>query len=112
MVDELHSDRRFTIRVSTPDPSGNPIAVRAAVYASDTTAVELIDRVTPFEVNAIGKVLCGMMQAVDATALIRVDVLATTGDAEPELMMSARARTVLLGNHLTREVGHFIRGAP
>ena len=112
MVDELHSARRFTIRVSTPDSSGHPIAVRAAVYASGTTAVELVERVTPFEMNATGKVLSGMMQAVDATAQIKVDVLATTGDADPELMMSARARTVLLGDHLTRDVGHFIRAAP
>ena len=112
MVDEENAARRFTIRVSTPDSSGQPIAVRAAVYASGTGAVELIDRVTPFEVAAWGDVLSGMVQAVDATAQIMVDVLTTTHDADPQLMMRARARTVLLGDHLTRGTGHFIRGAP
>ena len=110
----VHSDSpgHFTIRVSTPDPSGQPIAVRAAVYGSGTGTVELIDRFTPFEVAATGHVLSGMVQAVDSATQVMVDVLTITDDAEPKLLMRARARTVLLGDHLTRDAGHFIRGVP
>ena len=96
MVVYLDSPEHFTIRVSTPDPSGQPIAVRAAVYGSGTGAVELIDGFTPFEVAATGHILSGMVQAVDSATQVMV----------------ARARTVLLGDHLTRNVGHFIRGVP
>ena len=112
MVVHLDPPGHFTIRVSTPDPSGQPIAVRAALYGSGTRAVELIDGFTPLEVAATGHVLSGMVQAVDSATQVMVDVFTTTKDADPKLLMRARARTVLLGNHLTREGGHFIRGAP
>lgn len=112
MVVYLDSPEHFTIRVSTPDPSGQPIAVRAAVYGSGTGAVELIDGFTPFEVAATGHILSGMVQAVDSATQVMVDVFTTTHDADPRLLMRARARTVLLGDHLTRNVGHFIRGVP
>jgi len=112
MVVHLDPPTHFTIRVSTPDPSGQPIAVRAAVYGSGTGAVDLIDGFTPFEIATTGHVLSGMVQAVDSATQVMVDVFTTTTDADPKLLMRARARTVLLGNQLIREAGHFIRGAP
>jgi hypothetical protein len=102
----------FTIRVTAPDPSGQPIAVRAAVYGSGTAAVELITGLTPLEVATTGHVLSGMVQAVDATSQVMVDVFTASPEAAPKRLMAARARTVLLGDHLTRDAGHFIRGAP
>jgi hypothetical protein len=112
MAVHLDSPEHFTIRVSTPNPSGQPIAVRAAVYGSGTGAVELVNGFTPLELAATGHVLSGMVQAVDSATQVMVDVFTTTHDADPKLLMRARARTVLLGDHLTCDVGHFIRGAP
>ena len=112
MIVQTDSPEHFSIRVSTGDPSGQPIAVRAAVYGSGSSAVELFNGLTPFEVATSGNVLSGMVQAVDSAAQVMVDVFTTSHDADPKLLMRARARTVLLGHHLTRDAGHFIRGAP
>jgi hypothetical protein len=112
MAVQPDSPEHFTIRVSTPDPSGRPIAVRAAVYGSGIGAVELINGLTPLEVATTGHVLSGMVQAVDSAAQVMVDVFTTNHDADPKLLMRARARTVVLGDHVTRDAGHFIRGAP
>ncbi|MGE5105637.1 MAG: hypothetical protein ACM3NZ_12870 [Betaproteobacteria bacterium] len=112
MAVQLDSPEHFTIRVSTADPSAQPVAVRAAIYGSGTGAVELIDGLTPLQVETTGHVLSGMVQAVDSSTQVMVDVFTANRDADPRLLMRARARTVLLGDHLTRDAGHFIRGAP
>ena len=112
MAVQQDSPKRFTIRVSTPDPAGQPLAVRAAVYGSGAGVVNLISGLTPLEVTTTGHVLSGMVQAADSAAQVMVDVFTDSHDADPKLLMRARARTVLLGDHLMRDAGHFIRGAP
>ena len=111
MSEQQDVPRHFTIRVYTPDPSGRPIDVRAAVYGSGTGTIELISGVTPLEVATTGHTLMGMVQAVDTTTQVMVDVFTNTHDASPQLLMRARSRTVLLGDQLLRGTGCFIRGA-
>jgi len=112
MAGQPDTPGKLTIRISTPDSSQQPVAVRAAIYGSGTAAVELISGITPLEVETTGPIVSGMVQAVGSATQIMVDVLTARGDTDSTLLMRARARTVLLGDHLTRETGHFIRGAP
>ena len=65
MVEQADSVEHFMIRISTPDPSGQAIAVRGALYGSGTGAVELISGFTPLEAWTSGPVLSGMVQVVD-----------------------------------------------
>ena len=107
-----NSPESFAVRISNADASGEPIAVRAAVYGSESATVTLVSGATPLEVRASGRVLTGMVQAVDSAQRVRVDLVATDRVAGPYLLMCAVAHTVLLGDNLTRDTGRFIRGAP
>lgn len=103
------SAEHFTIRVSADNQSQGQVAIRGAVYGSGTRTVQVIDGMTPFELETRGPVLSGMVQAIDPSAPVRVEVFSTDGDVVARCIMGARGRTVLLGEKLSQ--GRFIRTA-
>lgn len=106
----MTSSSRSLIRILiTSSGAGAPaLQVRGALYGSGSSTIEIIDGLTPVEVPIQGPVVSGMVQAVDVSSRIRVDVLEQQDD-ESRPLMGACARTVLLGEQL--RAGRFIRGA-
>jgi hypothetical protein len=106
MISSSRSDLRILI---TSSGIGAPaIRVRGALYGSGSSTIEIIDGLTPVEVPIQGPVVSGMIQAVNVTSRIWVNVLEQQ-DNESRPLMGACARTVLLGEQL--RAGRFIRGA-
>jgi hypothetical protein len=99
-------------RIRIDAASGEPIEVQGAIYGGGDAAITLIHGLTPLEVATRGKVVSGMVQSVDASMQVMVDVLAENADSTLRRVMAARARTVLLGDNLVRGTSKFIRGAP
>jgi hypothetical protein len=96
------------ILITSNDAGVSALQVRAALYGSGSSTIEIVDGLTPVEVRIEGPIVSGMIQAVDVSKRVRVDVIEQQDD-ESRPLMGACARTVLLGEQL--RAGRFIRGA-